>query len=128
MWAQRPYSFSAATQLELASLAISLAISHHATTPCDDAAPLDRVVHDGARYGTGDGARHERRGAVAMLDPCCGSGTLLLAAALQGLRAVGCDLNPTAVTGATRNLEYASGHVAWAAAEAPSVHLQEGGS
>ena len=103
MWAQRPYSFSAATQLELARLAVSLAISHHAAK-CD-----------------ADGTACEGTAAAALLDPCCGSGTVLLAAALQGRRAVGCDLNPTAVAGARRNLAFASKHASWAAA--PSVHL-----
>ena len=39
-----------------------------------------------------------------LLDPCCGSGTVLHAAALRGLRATGVDLNAATVEGAAAGL------------------------
>ena len=81
MWAARPYSFSAATDVMLARLVVSLAL----------------------HYRQDAGAA-----ASAVLDPCCGSGGILFAAALRGVRSVGCDLNPLAVRGARANLAYAS--------------------
>ncbi|EOD11180.1 hypothetical protein EMIHUDRAFT_104921 [Emiliania huxleyi CCMP1516] len=74
-WRLRPYSFCSATDLRLARLAVSLAAAHRAA---------------------GDNG--------ALLDPCCGSGGILFAARLAGLRAVGLDRNPTAVEGATANM------------------------
>ena len=69
-WTSRPYSFSAATDPELALLAVSLALQHHAastgrtTTTTSAAAGVPPPV---------------------LLDPCCGSGTVLCAARLRGL-------------------------------------------
>ncbi len=40
-----------------------------------------------------------------VLDPCCGSGTTLVAAVAAGRRAVGCDVNPAAVAIARARLE-----------------------
>ena len=57
-----------------------------------------------------------------------GSGTVLYAAALRGLRAVGCDLNPTAVAGARDNLAFAArgaGAALPRGACAPGVHLHD---
>ncbi len=39
-----------------------------------------------------------------VLDPCCGSGTTLVATASSGRRAIGCDLNPDAIEIATARL------------------------
>ena len=80
-WRVRPYSFSAATDLQLARLAVSRACAQHFRSG-----------------GSLDGG--------AMLDPCCGSGTLLFAALLSGLNAVGFDINPKAIDGAAENLDY----------------------
>jgi tRNA (guanine6-N2)-methyltransferase len=41
---------------------------------------------------------------TTVLDPCCGSGTILIEAALQGARACGGDLNPAAVAAAQANV------------------------
>ena len=70
VWSERPYSFSAATDPTLAQLALSIALQH-------------------ARAHAPPGAP-----APALLDPCCGSGTVLYAAAQRAIRSVGCDLNP----------------------------------
>lgn len=56
-----------------------------------------------------------------VFDPCCGSGTTLVAAVLAGRAAVGCDLSPRAVAIARRRLKDAerrSGAVARPAAAA----------
>lgn len=97
-WASRVYTFSAATDIRLAQLALSLALhARHAaaaTRVCgnsDDPPTLPPVV----------------------LDPCCGSGTVLFAAALRGLPSIGCDLNPLAVRGATANLGDAARRFEW---------------
>jgi DNA modification methylase len=39
-----------------------------------------------------------------VLDPCCGSGTTVVAAAVTGRRAIGCDINPDAVKIACQRL------------------------
>jgi tRNA (guanine6-N2)-methyltransferase len=41
---------------------------------------------------------------TTVLDPCCGSGTILIEAALQGASACGGDSNPTAVTAVQANV------------------------
>lgn len=101
IWAARPYSFSAATELALAKLAVSLALSH--ATPA------------GSRPSGATGAT------PTVLDPCCGSGTVLFAAAMLGATAVGCDLNPRAVEGSTRNLHHCVPRAGGTLV--PSVHL-----
>lgn len=40
---------------------------------------------------------------VSVLDPCCGSGTILIEAALVGAHAIGGDSDPTAITAARAN-------------------------
>eukprot|EP00965_Chrysotila_dentata_P141466 4675672-Pleurochrysis_carterae.AAC.1 len=77
-WSTRPYSFSAATDMSLARLAIGMAVRHRRRTQL----PVNRL-----------------------LDPCCGSGTVLAAAFHEGIDAVGVDMNPIAVKGARANLE-----------------------
>lgn len=112
-WAARPYSFSAATDLGLARLAVSLALlgsrQHEAESPDNQ---------DGDT-GSGDAAT------PLLLDPCCGSGTVLHAAACLGVRSVGCDLNPTAVEGAAANLRHSAQAHAWAARLEPRVIVHD---
>lgn len=81
VWRRRPYSFSAATDPQLARHAVSLACAHH--------------VRSGKCLRGG-----------ALLDPCCGSGTVLYAARLRGLDVVGFDVNPKAVEGTESNMQY----------------------
>ena len=41
-----------------------------------------------------------------LLDPCCGTGTIILSAAHSGIRAVGYDINPRMVGATTKNLRH----------------------
>lgn len=41
-----------------------------------------------------------------LLDPCCGTGTIILSAAHSGIRAVGSDINPRMVGATTKNLRH----------------------
>ena len=43
-----------------------------------------------------------------IIDPCCGSGTILIEAVSMGIKALGCDINPKLVTTSTENLRYFS--------------------
>ena len=99
VWAARPYSFSASTDLRLARLAVSVA-----WLSARSAAPLGGSGGAGGGGGGGGGGGEAvavtAAASPALLDPCCGSGTVLYAAASLGLSAVGCDLNPTAIRGA----------------------------
>lgn len=81
-WAARPYTFSAALNFGVAQLTVAIALAHH---------------------------RHRHPAfAGGLLDPCCGSGTLLVAARAAGLVAVGCDRSRAAVSGTTHNLDHAA--------------------
>ena len=42
----------------------------------------------------------------SLLDPCCGTGTIVMAAAHSGIRAVGYDINPRMVGATTKNLQH----------------------
>ena len=77
-WNTRPFSFSGALDPEVARALVNVA--------ADSAAG----------------------GAASFYDPCCGSGTLLYAAAHRGLEASGSDRNARAVEGARENLRAAA--------------------
>lgn len=97
VWGSRPYSFSAATDPTLAQLALSIALRAHEEHRPHDATP------------------------PKVLDPCCGSGTVLFAAASRGLPACGCDLNPLAAKGSRDNLEHAAAALKWGGDVMPAV-------
>ena len=42
----------------------------------------------------------------SLLDPCCGTGTIVMSAAHSGIHAVGYDVNPRMVGAATKNLQH----------------------
>ena len=42
----------------------------------------------------------------SLLDPCCGTGTIVMSAAHSGIRAVGYDLNPRMIGATTKNLAH----------------------
>ena len=101
LWALRPYSFSAATDLALAQLALSLALQAHASTAAVSSSEATALPF--------------------VLDPCCGGGTILFAAAQRGLPSMGWDCNPMAVSGARDNLEHAATSLGWSAEQRPAV-------
>ncbi len=107
VWSSRPYTFSAATDPALARLALSVALA----------------VHRRAAPDACTGALDPSMGVpvLKVLDPCCGSGTVLYAAAQRGLGSIGLDLNPLASDGARRNLRYASDAFGWPVSTRPAV-------
>ena len=113
MWAARPYSFSAATDLSLARLAVALALQHRQGRRGSAHEALAGTPETLDAPDPGDGSARAAA-QVAVLDPCCGSGSVLFAAALQGARSIGCDLNPLAVRGSLANLAHASSSLGWA--------------
>ena len=130
VWAARPYSFSASTDLRLARLAVSVAwLSTRGAAPHgtgggggDGGGGGEAAVAGAAVAG---GAAGGAAASPMMLDPCCGSGTVLYAAASLGLRAVGCDLNPTAIRGAEQNLRHCGEAQGWGQAGAPTALLHD---
>ena len=106
-WALRGFSFSSSLDPLIAIASLNLAASTHlARTDLTHAArPRLASGHglDGSlRRGVGVGPLQGLR----VYDPCCGSGTLLVAALAAGASAVaGSDLRAEFVEGATSNLE-----------------------
>ena len=56
-----------------------------------------------------------------ILDPCCGSGTILIEAASVGMKAVGCDINPLMATASAENVRHFNLNVPIAVADARSI-------
>lgn len=91
-WSRKPNNYSAGTQPSIAAVAVNA------------------VFAPGVFGGDGDGepgdgepwARARARGAV--LDPCCGGGTILHAAWSRGYRALGGDINAQNARNANGNL------------------------
>ena len=79
LWSQRPFQYSSAINPTVANIVIDLIFD---LVPKED-----------------DGA------IVTILDPTCGSGTLLAFALDRGFSVYGCDINPSCVDGTIRNLE-----------------------
>jgi hypothetical protein len=95
-WARKPRQYSAGTRVEIALACVDVATAH-------DAAGFDA-----------------RRGDGVVVDPCCGSGTMLHAAWTRGYDAAGGDVSPGAVEMARQNLGYLVARAPGAAA-APRV-------
>ena len=109
LWAQRPYSFSAATDPSLAMLALSLALRQSECRQRE----MQREASEELSGELGEGFGGDFGGDFGdfgssrrpmVIDPCCGSGTMLFGAAQLGMRSVGFDLNPRAVAGTRDNL------------------------
>ena len=86
-WSRKPNNYSAGTQPSIAAVAVNA------------------VFAPGVFDGDGDGepwSRARARGAV--LDPCCGGGTILHAAWSRGYRALGGDINAQNARNANGNL------------------------
>ena len=79
-WARKPRHFSAGTRAEIALACVNIATAH-------DPAAFDAKGGDGV-----------------VIDPCCGSGTMLHAAWTRGFAAAGGDISPGAVVMAKQNI------------------------
>ena len=79
-WARKPRHFSAGTRAELALACVNVATAH-------DVESFDAVHGD-----------------AVVIDPCCGSGTMLYAAWTRGFAAAGGDVSPGAVVMAKQNV------------------------
>ena len=60
----------------------------------------------------------------SLLDPCCGTGTIVMSAAHYGIRATGCDINPRMVGATTKNLQHFGLTAAVALGDARQIHGQ----
>ena len=81
-WARKPRHFSAGTRAEIALACVNVASAH------------DPRAFDA------------RSGDSVIVDPCCGSGTMLHAAWTRGFAAAGGDVSPGAVVMAKQNLSH----------------------
>lgn len=81
-WARKPQHFSAGTRAEIA-----LACVNVAAAGCEAAFDVDS-------------------GSAALIDPCCGSGTMLHAAWTRGFAVAGGDISPGAVAMTKTNVGY----------------------
>ena len=98
-WASRSFSFSASLDPLIAVAALNLAASTH-RAPTGPHGGDERVGND--PFGGVD--RGPLRG-LRVYDPCCGSGTILMAAVALGAAGVaGSDVNENSVAGARENL------------------------
>lgn len=100
-FADKPYDLSIAIASQMARALVNLAL--HPTPPAPDAEPC----------AAGRGC--------ALLDPCCGSGTILIQAAAMGLRVVGFDKNLKMIRSTRGNLRYFGLPAQLAVADAASV-------
>ena len=91
-WARKPNNYSAGTQPSIAAIAVNAVF-----------APVG-AGGDGEPWGRG-----------AILDPCCGGGTILHAAWSRGYRALGGDIN-------AQNARNANGNLASFRRAMPAVH------
>jgi len=57
-----------------------------------------------------------------IIDPCCGSGTILIESASAGICSVGCDINPAMVRASIENLEYFGLEASISEADARSIN------
>ena len=104
-WEHRPFAFSASLEPLIASAAVSIAAN----------------VHRAA------GGEVVARRPLRLLDPCCGSGTVLAAGAALGLACRGSDLRDDFVCRARENLDFlgVAAEVAQHDALAPFPHRED---
>eukprot|EP01041_Mallomonas_annulata_P000474 gene474-885_t len=87
-WARRPYEFSAASSIDMSTAIINILRSR-----------LHRK-------------NNKNQDTLVLYDPCCGSGTNLFVANRLGMQAMGSEISQLSLTGAAKNLRYASIDVA----------------
>ena len=93
-WNRKPNNYSAGTRMEIAAAALNAVVGAGVKT---NDAP-ERGLPAGTKEEKNENAR------AVVLDPCCGSGTILYAAWLRGYDAFGGDINPSNVANARGNL------------------------
>jgi 16S rRNA G966 N2-methylase RsmD len=94
LWANRPFTFSAALDTDVASCMVSMltavAASAATCTSSSSVSGSDEYIEQPLR----------------LLDPCIGSGTLTAQAVQRGHSVVAFDINPRCAAGAAQNLQY----------------------
>jgi hypothetical protein len=100
VWSRRPFKFSSAINPVVAEMAVDLLLDlvqhyQHATTQSASLSATPTITIP----------NHPFR----LLDPTCGSGTLLAYCMARGMQVEGWDINPNCVEGCKRNLEFAFG-------------------
>lgn len=103
VWSRRPFKFSSAINPMVAEMVMDLLMElvlQHRQLPMQSARSATHIA------GTIHTSNHPP---LRLLDPTCGSGTLLAYGIARGMQVEGWDINPNCVEGSKRNLEFAFG-------------------
>ena len=114
-WTRKPNNYSAGTQPAIAAAAINAVLDPVLLGTRD--ATRDDARRDDARRSDASSSEKKSQSLGAILDPCCGGGTMLHAAWTMGAASVGGDVN-------ARNAENARGNLAAFRAHMPAQHAQ----
>jgi hypothetical protein len=116
-WTRKPNNYSAGTQPAIAAAAIN-AVLDPVLLGTRDATRDDARRDDARRSDASSSEKKEKSQSLgAILDPCCGGGTMLHAAWTMGAASVGGDVN-------ARTAENARGNLAAFRAHMPAQHAQ----
>ena len=98
-WSRKPNNYSAGTQPNIAAISLNAVLNPAVVFP-----GIFGEERDGDKIKNSDSAWSSIRQHGAIVDPCCGGGTILHAAWSRGYRAVGGDINPQNARNANGNL------------------------